>query len=244
MPHSKFKEIVIMSIEIVDTIEETILASTTGTITEVENPITVVEITSVSSLVVGVPLTVRGTSWADPGTVTKVEITMGTTGTFLATPIAAGDWSNWSFTTTPTAAGPVRITALATSKWNIGTLQRTNTGSTFVDVQMAPDTTGPTLTITEPTETAITGDETGKDVTIKGTASDSQSGLQRVEYRLDNGDFQPATLTGNNWSATVRIPALNEHTVTIRAWDVSGNQTTKSIKLTVLLPFRPEDVLN
>src|SRR5215216_1899002 len=222
------------------------LESVTEPISEVEQPITLVEITSVSSLLVGVPLTVRGTAWGDPGTVTKVEIRMGLNGTLqLATPIAPGNWSNWSFTTTPTAIGPMRITAVATSQWNFGTLIKTHTGTTFMDVQMAPDTIAPTLNITEPTETAIPGDETGKDVTIKGTASDAHSGMQRVEYSLDGGPFQPATQTGTNWStwsALVRIPALNEHTVTIRAWDVSGNSITKSIKLTVLLPFRADDV--
>ena len=234
------------TIDIVTT-ESALGTGGTGT-TEIEEPITNVEITSVSSLLVGVPLTVRGTSWGDPGTVTKVEVQMGISGTFqLATPIAPGDWRNWSFTVTPTVAGAVRITALATSTWSIGPINRTHTGTTFVDVQMAPDTTGPTLNITDPKETAIPGDETGKEVTVKGTAFDSQSGMQRVEYNLDGGAFQLANPTGaafSTWSATVRIPALNEHTVTVRAWDIAGNQTTKSIKLSVLLPFRAEDVQN
>lgn len=216
--------------------------------TEIEQPITTVDIASVSSLLVGVPLTVRGTSFTDTGTVTKVEVQMGTTGIFqLATPGPGNDWSSWSFTTTPTVAGAIRITAKATANWTIGGIQRSNTGTDFVDVQMAPDTTGPTLNITDPSDTAIPGDETGKDVTVRGTAADTHSGMQRVEFSLDNGAFQQATLTGANWStwsATVHIPALNEHTVTIRAWDNSGNQTTKSIKLTVLLPFRAEDVQN
>ena len=127
--------------------------------TEIEPPITTVDITSVSSLLVGVPLTVRGTSFTDTGNVTKVEVQMGTTGTFqLATPVAANDWSSWSFTITPTVAGPVRITAKATATWTIGGINRSNTGTDFVDVQMAPDTTGPTLNITEPADTAIPGD--------------------------------------------------------------------------------------
>lgn len=215
---------------------------------EIPQPITTVVITSISSLLVGVPLTVRGTSFTDTGVVTKVEVQMGTTGVFLqATPVAANDWSSWSFTTTPTVAGAVRITAKVTVTRTIGGVARTSTATDFEDVQMAPDTAGPTLNITEPTETAIQGDETGKDVTIKGTAADAHSGMQRVEFKLDDGPFQPATSTGANWStwsATVRIPALNEHTVTIRAWDNNNNQTTKPIKLTVLLPFRADDVLN
>jgi hypothetical protein len=220
---------------------------TTETTPETEDPITRVDITSVSSLLVGIPLTVRGTSWADPGTVTKVEVQMGNGVFQLATPIAPNDWSSWSFTTTPTTIGPVRITVRATSQWNIGPIGRIHTGTTFQDVQVSPDTIAPTLTITEPTDTAIPGDETGKDVTVKGTAVDAHSGMQRVEYSLDGGPFQPATSTGANWSTwsvTVRIPALNEHNVTVRAWDMSGNPTTKSIKLTVLLPFRAEDVQN
>ena len=64
------------------------LESVTEPISEIEQPITVVEITSVSSLLVGVPLTVRGTAFGDPGTVTKVEIQMGANGPFLATPIS------------------------------------------------------------------------------------------------------------------------------------------------------------
>ena len=216
--------------------------------TDIEQPITVVEITSVSNLLVGVPLTVRGTSWADTGVVSKVEVQMGTGGSYqMATPGAANDWSSWSFTTTPTVAGPIRITAKATSTWTSGGVTRSDTGITYVNVQVAADTTGPALNITEPTDTAIPGDETGKDVTIKGTAADTHSGMQRVEYSLDGGPFQPATSTGaawSTWNATVHIPALNEHTVTVRAWDVSGNPTTKSIKLSVLLPFRAEDVQN
>src|SRR6185369_11095719 len=93
--------------------------------TEIEQPITTVDITSVSSLLVGVPLTVRGTSFTDTGAVTKVEVQMGTGATFqLATPGPGNDWTNWSFTTTPQVAGTIRITAKATANWTIGGINK------------------------------------------------------------------------------------------------------------------------
>ena len=84
-------------------------------------------------------------------------------------------------------------------------------------------------------------------VTIKGTASDiifsageEESTLGGVEWRrLGSGDsFKPASGAyldvTYNWDATVELPSLGEHTVEVRAWDITGKVTSRNVTVNVV----------
>ncbi|MFL6496044.1 MAG: HYR domain-containing protein, partial [Nitrososphaera sp.] len=95
-----------------------------------------------------------------------------------------------------------------------------------------PDTTNPTIAITSPEDGATL---TSDSVTVKGTASDSGSGLQKVEVKVDGGSYSTATGTGT-WSFDVSNLAEGPHTITAQATDKAGNTATASIKVTYTPP--------
>jgi PKD repeat protein len=73
-----------------------------------------------------------------------------------------------------------------------------------------PDTTAPTSTAT-PAGGTFSGP-----VEVTLTATDEDSGVERIEYRLDNGDW-------TTYSAPVTISGNGEHTLEHRATDAAGN---------------------
>ncbi|MCA1684306.1 MAG: copper-binding protein, partial [Actinobacteria bacterium] len=78
-----------------------------------------------------------------------------------------------------------------------------------------PDTTPPTVTA------AVTGDQDQSgnylgSATVALTATDTQSGVDSVEYQLDGGVWQ-------TYSAPVEVSTIGAHTVRHRATDVAGN---------------------
>ncbi|MGW0432891.1 OmpL47-type beta-barrel domain-containing protein [Micromonospora sp. NPDC003197] len=81
-----------------------------------------------------------------------------------------------------------------------------------------PDTTPPTVTA------AITGNqnEDGAYIgtaTVNLTATDTQSGVARVEYALDNAAYE-------TYSGPVTVNSPGQHTVSYRATDQAGNTST------------------
>ena len=68
-----------------------------------------------------------------------------------------------------------------------------------------------TIDATRPT---VTGELTGRSVTV--TAADSGSGIDNIEYRIDNGDWVVFT-------SPVGAPDASAHTVSFRATDKAGN---------------------
>lgn len=71
------------------------------------------------------------------------------------------------------------------------------------------------------------------EVTFAGIAWAQGVGIQRVETRVDGGEWLPAELstevnvnTWRMWRATMRITEQGSHTVTVRATDKSGNTQT------------------
>ncbi|MEV4351886.1 chitobiase/beta-hexosaminidase C-terminal domain-containing protein [Actinoplanes sp. NPDC049596] len=98
-----------------------------------------------------------------------------------------------------------------------------------------PDTTPPTVTATAAGSRDANGSYIGT-ATVTVAASDSGSGVDTVEYSLDDGAFQPYT-------APVAVTAVGAHTVRYRATDKSGNvSTVGSIAFTVVAPEPDEDV--
>lgn len=70
--------------------------------------------------------------------------------------------------------------------------------------------------------------------TLYGTASDALSGLERVEFKVDDGEWRPASGTAN-WRAELNLtPGI--HRILVRAVDVAGNNCTVPVEYLVNRP--------
>jgi hypothetical protein len=90
------------------------------------------------------------------------------------------------------------------------------------------DTTPPSVAINTPAAGATVSGA----VTVSGTASDNVA-VAKVELSVDGGAYQPVTGT-SSWSLALASGSYADgaHTITARATDSSGNQTTASESLT------------
>ncbi|HEX5541355.1 MAG TPA: Ig-like domain-containing protein, partial [Micromonospora sp.] len=95
------------------------------------------------------------------------------------------------------------------------------------------DTTPPTVTA------SVTGEQDGDgayvgSATVTLSASDDDSGVERVEYSLNGGIY-------GTYSAPVTVNQSGQHTVTYRATDKAGNTSAaQSVSFTVVEP-EPQD---
>lgn len=120
-------------------------------------------------------------------------------------------------------------------------------GNTNSDEQLVKvaggDTTLPKISITSPaTGSTITGPSNGVKINLKGTASDSGSGIQKVELKsLKSGvvihAYQQATpgAIGNwgTWSHALTFTQTGTYTITARATDKAGNQNWYSVTVNI-----------
>ncbi|SCL29143.1 Ig-like domain (group 3) [Micromonospora rhizosphaerae] len=91
------------------------------------------------------------------------------------------------------------------------------------------DTTPPTVTATVSGEKDPTGAYVGS-ATVTLSATDSGSGVDRVEYSLDGGPF-------GTYSAPVTVNQAGQHTVSYRATDKAGNTSSpQSVSFSVVEP--------
>lgn len=91
------------------------------------------------------------------------------------------------------------------------------------------DTTPPTVTAAVAGDREPDGDYLGT-ATVTVTATDNQSGVDRIEYSLDGAAFA-------RYSAPVVVSALGAHTVRYRATDVAGNTSPEgTVSFTVVAP--------
>jgi hypothetical protein len=112
--------------------------------------------------------------------------------------------------------GPLTITARVTAIHS----QFGSNNDTYVR-QVIIDITPPTFSVNPPAD--VTKATPPYTATITGTATDDAAGVAAVEWRLgSSGSFQAATGT-TAWSATVALPGLGAHTMTVRARDNLGN---------------------
>lgn len=113
------------------------------------------------------------------------------------------------------------------------------------------DVTAPSLSIDEPPVDAlpfplVDGQTT---IEVRGTASDSQTGVAIVEWALDGGSSHVSCVPRaaddwSTWSALVRITEAGNHTITVRARDkatAEGNVITLERAIVVAEPFEPKD---
>jgi hypothetical protein len=80
---------------------------------------------------------------------------------------------------------------------------------------------------------------TSHDVLVAWSSSDPISSLDRIEVKVDDGDF--ATYPGSQTNITLRGLIDGEHTLRIRAVDVAGNTVEQTVTIDVTTnPFDPE----
>ncbi len=104
--------------------------------------------------------------------------------------------------------------------------------SVNVTVPAPADTTAPTVALTSPGNGAVVPDT----VAITAIASDSGSGVARVEFRVD-GTLLSSDLSAPysaNWDST--NASVGSHTIQARAIDVTGNAANSSVVVSVPAP--------
>ena len=95
-------------------------------------------------------------------------------------------------------------------------------------ITITVDTIPPTVAITSPANNAVLHTLT---FNVNGTSTDSLSGVQKVEVKIDGGSYIVATGI-NSWSITTTITP-GTHTITAKATDNAGNISTTSISITI-----------
>jgi plastocyanin len=99
----------------------------------------------------------------------------------------------------------------------------------FVVTPGGPDTTPPAVSA------AVTGTRNSDghyvgSATVTVTATDGESGVEKVEYQIDDTSFQPYT-------APVQVTAVGDHAVQYRATDKAGNTSAVgSVQFRVVAP--------
>ncbi|MFF5077983.1 Ig-like domain-containing protein [Actinoplanes sp. NPDC000266] len=181
--------------------------------------------------------TITGTASDSPAGVARVEWQFG-----------SGPWTTASGTTSWTARVALPALGLHTVSFrardNAANLSATRTAQVRVG-----DITAPSLTITTPqaaeTFTLANGQVT---VSASGTASDTQTGVGRVEWAVDgqNAFTQATPRAANDWSTwTAQVPIViaGNHRLTVRALDKASpaNTTTAHREFVVAEPFEPQD---
>ncbi|NHJ86068.1 MAG: hypothetical protein FK734_11445, partial [Asgard group archaeon] len=111
--------------------------------------------------------------------------------------------------------------------WYIMVRDYSGSGSYTLTVTItysAPDTTPPTISITNPSEGA-----TVSSAKIAWTGSDSGSGIAYYEVRIDSGTW---INKGTSTTHTFTV-ADGSHSADVRAWDNAGNSNTDSVNFIV-----------
>lgn len=157
--------------------------------------------------------TATGTVSVDTGTGTVRTITISSISGdgTLGISIAAGTASDLSGNTAP-AAGP----------------------STTFGVDNSP----PLAAITVPADNAFVS---GSTTTLRGTASDAASFVQRVELSTDNGASWNTASGSNAWSYVWPLPLDGTYPVLARAVDAAGNIQSPPHVLSVTVSSTPPD---
>jgi hypothetical protein len=93
-----------------------------------------------------------------------------------------------------------------------------------VDEEINPD-----VTITTPTAGATVNDT----IMISVTATDAESGLNRVEFDVDGSTLSTDTTAPYSYELDTTTLSEGSHTITATAYDNAGNQGTDSVTVTV-----------
>jgi hypothetical protein len=136
--------------------------------------------------------------------------------------------ANWDASTATAGSHTVQARAIDAA----GNVADSTAASVTVNVAAPADTTPPAVTLTAPTN----GSTVSGLVPLAATASDSGSGIARVEFRVDNvlvgtSSTAPYTATWDASSATV-----GSHVVDVRAYDGAGNANSFNSTVNVAAP--------
>lgn len=180
----------------------------------------------------------KGTAADDASGVAAVEWLLGDGGF-----IFANGTTDWRADVTFPSLGSFTVAVRARD--NVGNVSAVKNVTVVVG-----DTTAPSLAITEPEVDAKPYPlQDGKaTIPVRGTASDTQTGVALVEWSLDgNATFSPATPKAAGdwsiWTAQIPVTAAGSHTITIRALDnaTPPNVATAEVGVGVAEPFQPKD---
>ncbi|MET8312030.1 family 16 glycoside hydrolase [Micromonospora sp. NPDC005173] len=142
-----------------------------------------------------------------------------------------GPYAGYSAPVTVSQSGQHTVSYRATDK--AGNTSAAQSVSFTVVEPPKPDTTPPTASA------ALTGerDDNGAYVgsaTVTLSATDTESGVDRVEYSLDGGPYA-------GYSAPVTVSQPGQHTLSYRATDKAGNTSAaQSVSFTVVRPPAPD----
>jgi len=165
--------------------------------------------------------TVSGTQDADGKYVGKAVVTVSATDAGSGVDkieyrVDGGAWTAYPAPVTVTAAGAHTVGYRASDKAG----NTSPEGTVTFTVVAGADTTAPSVSA------RVTGEQDAdwsyiRQATVTVTATDAQSGVDSVEYKLDSGAW-------TRYTAAVVVTALGAHTVAYRATDVAGNVSAVS----------------
>ncbi len=125
---------------------------------------------------------------------------------------------------------PVGIVSSPTIQHNNETWSYDFNANDWTLLSPLPDTTSPTIALTFPAEGTVLKSTS---VTVSGTASDNVA-VERVELSKDGTNWVLADGT-TSWSGTLTLQK-GSNTIYARAMDISGNNASTSISVSVSIP--------
>ena len=194
----------------------------------------------------GLALDINGFAEDSGSGVSKVEIrTISPNGYKSAYSVALyksiGDWSSWSSSRMLIQSGVYTITARAQD--NAGNFNWHTIKLTVELTESPPDFTKPIVKIASPVDgqTVVGKSGPGLVIHISGTASDSNSGIQKVELRWFKGTQRSSYVLAtpdypgdwSSWSQNRLLSSPGTYTLIAKPTDKAGNSQWSSITIHV-----------
>ena len=153
--------------------------------------------------------------------------------------VGSGSWNACSGTTS-WSCGPI-TTSFAGATITVRATNGAGLTGTDVITVTREDTSAPSVGITSPTSSS-SYETPNSSVALRGNASDSQSGIDEVEYRIGSGSYNTCTGT-TSWNCGNVPIDYGTTTVTVRATNGAGLSSTDTIVI-ARLPEGPSVVRN
>ncbi|MDD2736637.1 MAG: hypothetical protein PHF56_22120 [Desulfuromonadaceae bacterium] len=170
-------------------------------------------------------------------TLTSADITLSSSGT--ATGIVSVDSSSGTVrTVTISSISGVGTLGISIAAGTATDLTGNLAGAVGPSAPFVVDNTRSIATITVPATNAFVS---GGVTTLRGTASDTGSNVQRVEISTDNGASWNTASGTNAWSYIWTLPLDGSYPVLARAVDAAGNVQTPVSAITVNVSSTPPD---